>query len=224
MDSSLDRRRTPLSAIGTRYGSRTVTGYDSRDPKRVRVTLRCDCGHVGGGVLSYLKRGLNQQCLSCSKRQTGHSSHPLYDVWKRMWSRTSNPKDPEFPRYGARGITVSEEWRDFEQFLADMGPRPTDGRWTVERLENDQGYSKDNCEWRTMLDQSNNTRRNRRLTFNGETLTVAQWSRRLGFVGSTLYQRLDSGLDVERALTTRPSVRGQQSGAPRLPGLADSSS
>jgi hypothetical protein len=196
--------RSALPPLGSKLGERTITAYDFSDPKRIRVLVQCKCGHIGGEVLSYLLQGKYPTCISCSKGQPGHSRHPLYDTWKRMWSRTTNPNDPEYPRYGARGITVCEEWRDFQTFLRDMGPRP-EGKprsWTVERLDNEKGYSKSNCGWRTMRDQSNNTRRNRLLTWNGETLNVTQWAEKLGFPAGTLFCRLHDGWDVERTLTT----------------------
>jgi hypothetical protein len=101
-----------------------------------------------------------------------------------MRQRCNNPKDAYFADYGGRGITVCDRWASFENFLADMGICPPG--LTIERKNNDGNYEPDNCCWATYFEQGRNKRNTRWVTHAGETLTLAEWSRKLGVEASTL--------------------------------------
>jgi hypothetical protein len=118
-----------------------------------------------------------------------------------MIRRCENPNATAYADYGGRGISVCAEWRDYENFAADMGPdfRP---ELTLDRIDVDGDYEPGNCRWVTNTVQQRNKRNNRRLTFQGRTLTVAEWADLLGLQPGTIRYRLDkSGWPVERALT-----------------------
>jgi hypothetical protein len=109
------------------------------------------------------------------------------------------------PWYGGRGIDVCAAWKRFDTFLLDMGRKPSP-EYSIERLENSKGYCKNNCVWADSKTQSRNTRTNRFLTFKGDTLTVVDWSERMGIKRGTLYRRLYLGWSVEQALS-KPTRR-----------------
>lgn len=129
------------------------------------------------------------------------SGTPEDGAWHRMIQRCTDPRVPEYHRYGGRGITVCPEWASFERFISDMGHRPFTGA-TIDRANNDLGYCPENCRWDTRKAQARNQVTNHRLTFNGETCTLAEWSERLGIVYSTLRARIRRGWDTETALKT----------------------
>lgn len=127
---------------------------------------------------------------------------PEYITWNGMRARCTNPKNPNYDRYGARGVKVCDEWlTSFVTFLGDMGRKPTP-QHSIERINNNGNYEPGNCRWATNKEQANNRRSSRLLTYNGLTQTVAFWAQLCGLRIGTLHSRLKSGWSVERALTT----------------------
>lgn len=124
-----------------------------------------------------------------------------YMTWNDMRQRCTNPKKCFYERYGGRGITICDEWRDFAAFLRDMGYRP-DGL-TLERIDNDKGYSKDNCVWATQAQQRRNQSTTQMLTYRGETLCLKDWANRIGISQSGLWLRVNKfGWNIEKAIST----------------------
>ncbi len=134
----------------------------------------------------------------------GKSRTPEHWVWWEMVRRCTWSKHKAYPLYGGRGIKVCARWMNFENFLADMGPRPS-SKHSIDRYPNNDGnYELGNCRWATMLEQSRNRRTNHFVTFNNETLTILDWSRRIGIDPAALRRRL-SEWPLEKAMTA-PSL------------------
>lgn len=131
-----------------------------------------------------------------------HGKHgaPAYGVWNSMKSRCENPNVKTYPDYGGRGITICERWKKFSNFLADMG-EPAPGM-TLERIDNNKGYYKENCDWATRTKQGRNKRNNVLLTINGETLPLSAWAERSGIKYATIHQRITKGWTPEAAVKT----------------------
>lgn len=103
-----------------------------------------------------------------------------YIIWRNMISRCYKNYNDDYENYGGRGIRVCKRWKNsFENFLDDMGPRPSKKR-TLDRIDNEKHYTKNNCRWATARQQSNNRRSNLNITYKDETLTQVQWCRKLG--------------------------------------------
>lgn len=127
----------------------------------------------------------------------------LHSVWHGIKDRCGNPNSKDFYKYGGRGITVCDRWaRSFEAFCSDMGERPFH-KAQIDRIDNNKGYSSDNCRWTTNTLNCRNKRNSVFVTFNGETRHFKEWSEILGIAYYTLRSRIyRSGWTVEKAFTT----------------------
>lgn len=162
---------------------------------------QCDCGNLVNVRRSNLVSGQTQSCgcrkneLSAQRLREQKTSHgmtgtPEYNTWAGMIQRCHNPNHDAFERYGANGITVCDRWRSsFDNFYADMGPRPSSDH-TLDRENNNLGYSPGNCRWVVWEVQQNNRTDNRKYLFNGMELTLAEISRQAGVSYFSLYNRV----------------------------------
>ena len=112
-----------------------------------------------------------------------------------MRQRCSNSNNKDWNHYGGRGITVCERWLSFENFLADMGPKPPG--LSLERIDNDGNYEPGNCKWATNLEQMRNRRCSIYLTISGERLPLIEWARRYGVRYGTAHRRFRKGVPPE---------------------------
>jgi hypothetical protein len=136
-----------------------------------------------------------------STKTHGMSGTRIYGIYAGMKSRCTNKKYIDYPNYGGRGIEISAEWNTFEAFYRDMGDKPK-GK-SLERKDNDKGYSKDNCYWGSTNEQANNRRSSIKITRQGETLTLKQWCQKLGINYSLARDRIiNQKWDIEEALCT----------------------
>ena len=190
-----------LDLVGQRFGRLVVEAKSPvRDQnKKVVWHCVCDCGAKVAVNTKNLRTSNTRSC-GCLHRDTatkhGMRNTRVYRIWASMRVRCR----PDFPMYGARGVRVCRRWEKFENFLADMG-EPEHGM-TIDRKNNDKGYSPSNCRWADKTTQSVNRSCTRFLTFQGKTMCVSHWARELGMQQSTLSFRVRHGWSVERALTT----------------------
>ena len=128
----------------------------------------------------------------------GLKHNPTYVIWKGMRSRCNNTNGPFYLQYGGRGISMCERWDNFLNFLQDMGECPSG--MSIDRINNDGNYEPGNCRWATLVEQANNKSSNVRIEINGETRTLAQWAVISGISRKTIYFRLRSGWEPQKAV------------------------
>jgi hypothetical protein len=195
------RRLRALPAVGNRIGKWIV--LRPADPDRngvARWWCRCDCGREAEVYQQGLVERRSRQCQSCANRRHGMSKSPEYTVWQAMRGRCQDPIDPSYERYGGRGIKVCERWQTFENFLVDMGKRPS-LQHTLDRRDNNGDYEPSNCRWATAREQQLNRRDSRYLTLGGERLHITDWAKRLGVSLPTLWSRNHMGWSDEEILS-----------------------
>lgn len=155
------------------------------------VTLSCGCWNKEASTKRMLKHGHNR----------GNKRSPTNKAWADMLSRCFNTKRKQYPDYGGREITVCERWREFKNFLQDMGECPPD--MTLDRVDNNGHYCKENCRWATRRQQNRNRRSNRMITYGNCTLTLSEWCERLNLNYNTVKGRLSTlHWSVTRAFLT----------------------
>lgn len=202
--------------IGGTYNFLTITGRTGH-----RWHVRCVCGIEKtvqrGALVSNYRPTKSCGCkrlglLRAGQLDHGHSlktrtpEYRTFITWQSMLWRCYNKARNDYPRYGGRGVTVCDRWKEsYDSFLSDMGIKP-DG-YSLGRINNDGNYEPSNCRWETVLQQARNRCTSRLLTWNGITHNLSEWAERVGIDRSTIEKRLDDhGWSVEKALST--PVRG----------------
>lgn len=186
-----------VDMTGQRHGMLTVVCRVVEKVRRsAKWSCRCDCGNVIEVAGTALRDG--QYCCGCvslGRRTHNMSRTRTYRIWMTMRARCNNPNDQAYAYYGARGIKVCAHWKNsFENFLADMGEVPPKG--SIERKDNDLGYSPENCCWLPRNKQPLNRRNNIYLELDNERVTAKEASRRLGVKYTTFLQRLRNGRSI----------------------------
>lgn len=184
--------------------------------KNRKGRFACDCGKESVAVISRVKSGSTRSC-GClrdevaAENSTKHGMRrtETYGSWTAMIARCSNPKNEHFNRYGGRGITVCDRWHDFVCFYEDMGKRPK-GK-TLDRIDNNLGYFKENCRWATHSEQVRNQGKRSGCTskYKGVTKTKnGRWCARIQIDGERInlgrfYTEEEAGQAVQQATDKR---------------------
>ena len=208
---------TSENLVGMKFGRLTVMDRESPKSKKAKGlwVCKCECGNVIKVNTSDLKSGNTTSC-GCKRKETlrqlrtkhGESNTRLYNVWSDMKKRCYNTKNVDYKNYGGRGITVCDEWMDFQNFYEwaiangydKTAPR---GQCTIDRIDVDGCYEPENCRWVDRYIQMNNKRNNRILTYNGESHTLAEWCEIVNIPYNCLKSRLNKlHWSVEKTLTT----------------------
>jgi hypothetical protein len=198
-----------VDLVGQRFGRLLVVSRVGNDKRgEVLWNCKCDCGNTTVVLSSNLRKGGTKSC-GCYKEELFakglHTTHgmcgtPTYSSWQNILQRCNNENSTFYYRYGGRGIKVCDEWLKFDNFYRDMGECPDTG--TIDRIDNDGNYCKENCRWATQKTNSRNKSNNVNITYAGKTQCVAAWEEELGFNYGTLWNRLYTfKWSLEKAMT-----------------------
>lgn len=190
---------------GDRFGRWTVISQGAWRGEKRTLTCSCECGATLDVYACHLISGKSQGCLQCAVATHGMSHTPAWESWEAMLARCTYDKHPHYMSYGGRGITVCPEWSEFEAFHRDMGARP-EGT-SLDRINGDLGYYKENCKWSTHKEQQNNLSSNRIVWFDGTRYTLAQLAEHLGLNYHTLRHRIARGSRLDAPLRTPKPAR-----------------
>ena len=171
--------------VGKQYGKLTVVSIANRQSwrnKNRHYVCKCECGVTKIINSSDLASGNVNSC-GCLKKEKlrkissthGNSNHPLYGIWSGMIHRCTNKNIPNYKNYGGRGIYVCERWLKFDNFVSDMGNRPSQPH-SIDRINNDDGYHPKNCRWSLPREQQLNKRnsnKKRNLYFSSNNIQLS---------------------------------------------------
>lgn len=197
----------PLNNLqGFQFGSLTVLQLEKSHGNGAVWLCQCKCGTQKEIRASDMVQGSVKSCgcehiKRIAKASTTHgmTNTRTYSIWQAMRLRCNRINQD----YSCRGITYDERWDSFENFYLDMGEVP-DGM-SIDRIDVNGNYNKDNCRWATQEQQANNKRSSVFIEYNGKKQTVSQWAKELKMNHHTLRSRLKKGLTAEQALTPLPA-------------------
>ncbi len=212
-------RRLDLS--GQRFGRLLAVKIATRNGGAGFWECLCECGTQCTVAVGKLRSGHTKSCgcyrlqrvketkTTHGRKRTGIPKDPTYEAWSQMAARCQCASSTRIERYINRGITVCDRWRhSFENFLGDMGERPSPDH-SLERENNDLGYSPENCCWATRITQGNNKRNNKRYPFRGQMMTVREMllTANSNVAPRTVWARLNTfGWPAERAVSDAPGA------------------
>lgn len=200
-----------VDITGRRYGRVVIERVIFPHPNSIKGAMCeciCDCGNRYTRSRETIMAGKTNTCGCLRKENSaralkarakhGMEGTKTYSAWRSMKRRCLSKRCKSYPDYGGRGITVCEKWMDFRGFFEDMGIAQEG--MTLERKDNNKGYSKENCVWASQKDQANNKRNTTFITHDGITRSLAQWAEFFGIGRKLLWFRLKRGWSFEESI------------------------
>ena len=198
---------------GKRFGKLTVEKYIGIRKRQAVWLCKCDCGKETYTIARHLLSGGTISC-GCAQLQAAHDTcicrnithgfsnkDRLYSIWKSILQRCNNPRNKSYKDYGKRGIKICEEWKNypiFREWSLSNGYSPG---LTIDRIDNDGNYCKNNCRWVTREIQNNNKRSNVFLSYNGKTYTPKELAKIKNIPIHRIYDRRHEGWTDKKIIT-----------------------
>ncbi len=200
---------------GVRFGRLVALEPTGKDRHRnILWRCVCDCGKETTVSAAGLKKTKSCGCLwkdSVIAKSTTHgmSNTKLYDVWAAIKQRCCNPNNARYVDYGGRGINLCSEWLEYEPFARWALYNGYSDGLDIDRIDNERGYSPDNCRFVSKKQNNRNKRNNRFLDYNGDVKSLSEWSEIMGIDPKTVWKRLARGWTTKKALET-PVLRRRE--------------
>lgn len=197
--------------VGKRFGRLVVIKRLGFINRQTYYECKCDCGNIVKVTSSNLTKGNSTSC-GCyakelaSQRQSIHkmSNTRLYKIWEGIKQRCYNSHTKQFKYYGAKGISLCDEWFSFENFKNWSLRNGYQDNLSIDRIDFNGNYCPNNCRWTNKAIQANNTKTNIFITYKGQTETIANWSRKTNIKAATIYWRYHNGWSIEDCLNLKP--------------------
>lgn len=201
---------------GEKYGRLTLVKETVCTPKKHKWLCRCDCGNYKEVSIYQLKSGeckscgclrneiATEQCYSMARHNMARTR--VYRIWGGMIERCTNPRSKDFKNYGGRGVSICDEWRNFEGFKEWALSNGYEDTLSIDRIDVNGNYEPSNCRWITIRDQQKNRRNSVIVEYRGETHCLKDWAKITGIPYYTLHGRKQKGWNVSRMFET--PVRG----------------
>ena len=194
------------SIIGTRQGNLVVLSHFKKGKYNQNYfRCKCDCGRISEIRANHFFNDNQQTCGRFHKKyENSFIGNKIYDTWNRMIHRCYDTKHHKYYRYGARGISVCDDWRtDYDTFYNWAINNGYKNGLSLDRINNDGNYEPSNCRWATRKQQQRNICRNRLITYKGKTFCLAEWCELLNLNYGTINTRLHRNWSIEKAFETQ---------------------
>lgn len=177
--------------IGLKFNKLTILRLIRQSNNWYKAECKCDCGNICERTLKNIINGVIKSC-GCTKygRYHGLKSHVLNNTWKCIKARCNNKNNPNYYNYGGRGIKVCKEWDAFMPFYNWAIKNGWEKGLQIDRINNNKGYSPQNCRWATIIQQARNKRSSINIKYKGMTKNLGEWAEVIGMNYNKLYLRL----------------------------------
>lgn len=209
--------RLPRDITGLKFNRLlAIEETPHRSANHIVWKFLCDCGNFHLAPATEVKLGRTKSCgcLLTEFLKTTKTTHgatrgrkytPAYASWISMKQRCDLPTHKSFAYYGGRGIAICARWREFENFLSDMGEPPLGH--SLDRIDYNGHYEPSNCRWATQEQQQKNRSSNRNLEAFGKVQCITEWAKQFGISVSAIQKRLARGIPIEKAVSAPPTPR-----------------
>lgn len=209
-----------IDLTGQKFSRLTVIKRAPNHGKETMWECQCDCSFNKIVVVNAaaLKSGNTKSCgcynsektiaLNKLRKTHGDTKTRLYSIWRHMKERCQKDYNTNSKSYKGRGITVCQEWENYETFKEWAINNGYFENLSIDKINNDLGYFPDNCRWTDSITQANNKRTNHLITINGETKTAKEWERYSGINSKTILYRLKLGWKDDELLSAPYRLRG----------------